>query len=108
MSTKAWREANREKLASRRKAYYEANKEKAASQVKAYREANKEKVAAQDKARSKANNAAMCKALSDSYVAHKLHLRVAELTPELLAMKREQLLLHRLGKQIKAQLKDET
>lgn len=38
---KAYREANKDKIAERNKAYYEANKDKIAEQKKAYREANK-------------------------------------------------------------------
>jgi 5-methylcytosine-specific restriction endonuclease McrA len=52
---KAYREANREKEAARKKAYREANWEKEAAQKKAYREANPEKVAAQKKAYHEAN-----------------------------------------------------
>ena len=40
---KAYREANREKVAARNKAYREANREKMAAYQKAYREANREK-----------------------------------------------------------------
>ena len=47
---KAYNEANKEKIAERNKAYHEANKEKIAEKKKAYYEANKEKVAAQNKA----------------------------------------------------------
>ena len=52
---KAYYEANKEKVAVRYKAYYEANKEKVAASQKAYREANKEKVAASQKAYCEAN-----------------------------------------------------
>ena len=41
---KAYREANREKLAEYHKAWYEANREKVAEYQKAYREANREKI----------------------------------------------------------------
>ena len=47
---KAYREANKEKIAERQRAYQEANKEKLAEQRKAYREANKKKIALKDKA----------------------------------------------------------
>jgi hypothetical protein len=50
-NNKAWREANKEKIA----AYYEDNKERKASYHKAWREANKEKVAATKKAWAVAN-----------------------------------------------------
>ena len=42
---KAYREANKDKIAERGKAYYEANKDKIAERGKAYREANKDKIA---------------------------------------------------------------
>ena len=41
---KAWREANKEKIAKQSKAYYKANKEKLADTYKAYYEANKRKL----------------------------------------------------------------
>jgi hypothetical protein len=63
---KAYREANKEKLAAMEKAYREANKEKFAvskkiyheknkENIKAYLEANKEKISAQRKAYREAN-----------------------------------------------------
>jgi len=48
---KAYREANKEKLAAQNKAWREANKDK----IKAYREANKDKRNAQGKAWREAN-----------------------------------------------------
>jgi hypothetical protein len=48
---KAYREANKDKIAEQKKAYYEANKDK----IKAYREANKDKIAEQKKAYYEAN-----------------------------------------------------
>jgi hypothetical protein len=56
MSTKAYREANAEKIAAAGKAYYEANREKIAAAAKAYREANPEKKAATGKAYREANS----------------------------------------------------
>ena len=52
---KAWREANPEKSAAQMKAWREANPEKVTAHRKAYREANPEKVAASDRAWRKAN-----------------------------------------------------
>jgi hypothetical protein len=46
---KAYREANRENILLAHKAYREANKEKISAGMKIYREANKEKIAAQNK-----------------------------------------------------------
>lgn len=53
--SKAWREANKEKLKAYRKAYYEANKDRINTQTKAYRKANKEKIKAKKKAYQEAN-----------------------------------------------------
>ena len=65
---KAYREANKEKIAAQKKAYYEANKEKLAeynkTHNKTYREANKEKIAAKNKAWYYTNK----EKLSDVYV----------------------------------------
>jgi hypothetical protein len=52
---KAYREANKDKIAEKTKSYYEANKEKIAEYYKAYREANKDKIAEQKKAYYEAN-----------------------------------------------------
>ena len=52
---KAYREANREKIAIGQKDWYEANKEKVIAQRKVYREANKEKIAAKKKVYTEAN-----------------------------------------------------
>lgn len=52
---KAYREANREKLAAREKAYYETNREKYLAQMIARHKANREKRLAQMKARYKDN-----------------------------------------------------
>ena len=52
---KAYREANKEKIAAQQKAYKEANREKIAAQQKAYREANKEKELAWQKSWYEAN-----------------------------------------------------
>ena len=58
-----WREANKEKVALRRKEYRKNNKEKVALQRKEYRKNNKEKVALQRKEYSKRyreKNSGMC------------------------------------------------
>ena len=52
---KAWREANKEKVAASYKAWREANKEKKAASEKAWQKANPEKVAASYKAWADAN-----------------------------------------------------
>jgi hypothetical protein len=52
---KAYREANKEKIAARNKAYYEANREKILKERKAYHEANRERVLKKRKAYREAN-----------------------------------------------------
>ena len=52
---RAYREANREKIADQQRAYREANREKIADQQRAYREANREKIADQKRAYYEAN-----------------------------------------------------
>ena len=64
---KAYREANKEKIAEQYKAYREANKEKIAEQCKAYREANKEKM----KAYREANKEKIAERMKSYYEANK-------------------------------------
>jgi len=52
---KAYRQANKEKIAAQQKAHDDANKDKKAAQRKARDKANKEKIAAQQKAWKEAN-----------------------------------------------------
>jgi len=52
---KAWREANKDKIAARKKVWREANKERVAVTVKAWYEENKERVAVTTKAWRDAN-----------------------------------------------------
>ena len=52
---RAWKAANKEKVAAQNKAYREANKEKVAAVEKAWKVANKERKAATDKAWNEAN-----------------------------------------------------
>jgi len=123
----AYRKANPEKVAARKASYRKANPEKVATAVAAWRKANPEKVAAQGPAYCKANpekvaagkvayykkNAekihAMAKFVASemrpAYVATCIGLPVSRLTPELLALKRQQLKTHRLSKQIAKALK---
>ena len=54
-SKKAYRAANKERIAERKRTYREANKEKITAYKKAYREANKEKIAAYKRAYRAAN-----------------------------------------------------
>ncbi len=101
---KAWDEANREKRAAYSKAYNEANREKLAAKYKAYREANREKVAAYREANREkvsARDKATIENLALSYVSQRLNMKPSEVTPELLELKREQLRLSRLTRELK-------
>lgn len=62
---KAWREANKDKVASRNKNYREAHKEKIAEYKRAYYQANKEKIGAKNKAWEEANKEANKKRIRD-------------------------------------------
>lgn len=115
----AWYAANREKVKAAANARYAANPEKMKAYQAAHRAANPEKMKARGAAWLAANREKMkayCDArravrvaqLHPAYVAGRLGLPVAEVTPELLEMKREQLTLHRLGRQVKAALKGTT
>ena len=89
---KAYYEANKEKVAARHRTYREANKEKLAAREKAYREANKEKVVARHRTYREL--------ITDQYAAQKLGLKKSECPPELIEMKREQLLIARMTKEL--------
>jgi len=93
---KAYYEANKERRKERRKAYREANKERRKERDKAYREANKGKLAA--KARAKVEK------MPDFYITNLLKISVAECPPELIEMKRQQILIHRSIKQLQTKL----
>jgi hypothetical protein len=117
LNGKAYREANRERIAAKKKAYndankenrrayyeankenrrayHEANKEKIAAHHKAYCEANKEKLAAQQKAHREDNrekiatyNRRMVKSIADSYVAGRMGLPVKDIPQEVIEVKR--------------------
>ena len=68
---RAYREANREKIADQKRAYREANREKIADQQRAYREANREKIADQKRAYREARRWA---GLSQTAVAEALRI----------------------------------
>jgi len=99
---KAWRELNLEKLSASQKAYREENREKVLAKNKAYREENREKVLASKKADHIANR----KALKDPYIAHLLRMKRSEAPPELLELKREQIRLTRLTRELKKELQN--
>lgn len=93
----ACRAANPEKFSARSAAWNAANAEKVAAYQAAYRAAyypaNFEKIAAR--------RADYVASLSASYLSSLLGIPTAQLTPELLELKREQLSLRRLARQLK-------
>jgi hypothetical protein len=68
---KAYREANKDKIAEQKKAYYEANKE----YFKAYREANKDKIAEQKKTYYEANKDKIAEQNKAYYEANKEYFK---------------------------------
>lgn len=96
---RAWEERNRGHIRERQRARYRADPEKAKAPTEAWVRANPEKVLAVAK---RARDG-----LTKAYIASKLRIPVRDLTPELLALKREQLALKRLSREIKRELRGE-
>ena len=92
-----WKKKNPEKVNATRDAWIKANPEKVAATATAYYKANLEKFTARSKA--------IASEMRPSYIAQRIGLPVAQLSPELLALKREQLATHRLSKQITQAIK---
>jgi ABC-type nitrate/sulfonate/bicarbonate transport system substrate-binding protein len=101
-ATKAWRAANPEKSMAYGKSRRAANPEKTAAYAKAWAAANPEKV----RAKWKAWNDANCVALSRSYVANRIGLPVAILSSDMYEIKREQLQISRLLRELNKELKE--
>jgi hypothetical protein len=95
----AWKEST----AARQRTYREANRVKLSASARAYQAANREK----ERARKKAYLAASRKKLTAGYVSNVLKLKVSEIPPELLELKRNQLLIHRALKQMKQTINGE-
>ena len=109
---KAYNKANLDKMNAWRKAYYAANPEKINAKHKAYYDANPEKIKARHKAYREANPEKMkewCRAcnivsrdrLSRGYIATRLHIPVASLSPEMEEQKRMQLKITRTINQLR-------
>ena len=92
------RDIEREK--ARQKAYREANREREYKRQKAWREANKEQML--NKLRAYAES------LPAPYVASRLGMKTAECQPELIELKREQIAMLRLVKQLNKVIKEKT
>lgn len=99
---KKWRDANREKVRAdgkeKMRRLYEKDPLRFRNKAKKWRSANHEKaISTTRNGREK---------LIDGYVASALRLHLVDCSPELIALKREQLQLHRLTKQLNQAIKD--
>ncbi len=95
-----YRKANREARKAYGREYRKANREARKAHDRAYRKANPEKVKAAAKA--------CFNDLKDSYVVNALKLTKATATPELIELKRTQLQLIRLTREIKNEQRKST
>lgn len=93
LSERKYREMNIDKVRAQSAAWYLKNKEREAAKKKEWAKNNKEKRREQDRAAAERMNS--------RYTAKALRMRAAEITPELIALKREQLTIHRLARQLK-------
>lgn len=91
-SRRDYRQANKEKIAACDRGYYVANRERILARRRAYRKGNKEKIAA----RSRRYWKSYIEGLSDIYLRHDLGI-----PKELMEVKRLQLQIHRLIKEMK-------
>jgi hypothetical protein len=112
---KAWYDANKEKVNAKRKALRDANKEKVNAKQKARRDANKEKVKAYQRAwrdankeKVKAYQRARSDSLNNKYVSYVIGMKVHEVPPELINLKREQLELKRLVRKLDQSIHETT
>ncbi len=110
---KAWCEANPEKRKAYDKAWCEANSEKRKACYKTWCEANSEKKKAYDKAwreanseKKKAYHKAWRESLSPGYVSKLLGMEANEVPLDLLELKREQILIIRLNRELKKEMKN--
>jgi phage/plasmid-associated DNA primase len=125
-TSRAWAKANPEKVRANAEAWVQRHpeKRKAASRQWHANHPDKSRAAADRRDREKllagqaawrARNAEQLQArakavvakLAPSYIANTLRIPLDELTPELLALKREKIEMHRISKQIKNLMKDE-
>jgi hypothetical protein len=115
ISNKAWRKANPDRRKAIQARYSENNKEKIRikntecykkrpekykANKKRYYEKNREEIMPKRASRRSSDK----DRVSPSYAAELLKLPVSQCTPELIEMKREQVLLHRLAKVLKQEI----
>lgn len=111
---KVWKGVNPEKVLEGRRRYSEKHKETVAAKSRGWRERNPERFkelkrawGARNPERVKAIRNAPCIHLYDAYLVAQLGAG-KDATPEIIAMKREQLTYLRLAREIKTKLKEET
>lgn len=112
---KIWRQNNKDKEKLIHSIWYAKNKEKAKVKIYAWRKENPEKVSVYRNKWRKENpekikeqeNRSRDKLLP-GYVAITLKMPVASIPPEMLAMKRQQLEIHRLLGKFKTEIEKET
>ena len=95
---RTWRLSNADHIRNYAKLYRQSNKEELKTWSKRHYQDNKMKVSSEKRAN--------CAALTDTYVINVMRLTKNEATSELISMKREQLKLHRLTKQLNQAIKD--
>jgi hypothetical protein len=98
-----WKKENPEKLNEVQKLYTMKSREKLNAKTNEWRKKNKYKVQETNKLQNRKN----VDNLTDKYVTHCLRIKVAEVPPQLLEFKREQLAMSRLVRQLN-QVIDET
>jgi len=115
LTNKAWKKANPERRQAIQARYLEKNSEKEKARKRKYSQANPNVILAASKRHYKANRekilpqmiirrASNRDRISPSYAAELLKMPIAKCTPELIQMKREQILLHRLAKVLKQEI----
>ncbi len=103
--TQAWRDSgagNKEALRAYYKNWKEGNRERVNENSKRFRRLHQDKCRAEAVARS----ARAREQLSDAYLAARLKLPIADCTPELIELKRQQLTVSRLTKQLKQEIEN--
>lgn len=108
-----WRAKNPGRAAAARRRYVEKNPEKCAEAASASQKAKPEVYAAASRRyynknpeKVKALMRKQMEELHDCYIARSMGISVKDATPELLELKREQLRVHRMARELKKSLKE--
>jgi len=110
-----WREGNPEKVKERTRKQREENPEKVKATIRKWREKNPEKVKAaarkwreENPENAKATARKHIEILSDCYVSKRIGALIKDLSPEIIELKREQLSMFRLNKELNATIQQLT